>query len=264
MKLFKNVSIGILFFLFCCFCQLAHCQISNTPVGKIDSLSFNSPILLNCKINLPNNFNFDKPTDLVISLHGGGGTYENFHKIWRHFENPQFIMATPEAPYKWLMADNIAYDWSAWPSGNLNFMIKALELTSTYIENLIISLKGKYNISNVYLMGFSQGSIITQIAGIKKHDLLDGIIILSGPEINHPGKPEIIWPSDSEIINANNLDIFIAHGKSDEIIDIKIANKSKEYYEKQGYNTLLFEFEGGHEINPEAMKKIEKWINKKD
>ena len=33
---------------------------------------------------------------------------------------------------------------------------------------------------------------------------------------------------------------FIAHGKSDKTV----------------------EFEGGHEINPDAMKKIEKWISK--
>jgi len=264
MKLFKNATIGTLFLLFGCICQLTHCQISKTSVGKVDSLSFQGPILLNCKINLPINHEIEKRVDLIISLHGGGGSYKKFSDIWSHFENPEFIMATPEAPYKWLMGDKIGYDWSAWPSGNLNFMIKALELTSAYIENLIISLKDKYAINRVYLLGFSQGSIITQIVGIKKHQLLDGIIILSGPEVNHPDKPEIVWPSSLEISNASNLKVYIAHGKSDALIDIQIARKSKEFYIKQGYDTILFEFEGGHEINSEVMKEIEKWINKND
>ena len=230
---------------------------------KTDSISFTSPILLDCKLNIPNNFESQKPIDLIISLHGGGGSYDKFQNIWRHFENPKFILATPEAPYKWLMGEKIGYDWSAWPSGNLQFMIKALELAPVYIENLIISLKEKYAINKIYLMGFSQGSIITQIAGIKNHDLLEGIIILSGPEINHPNKPEIVWPTNSEIINAKGLSVCIIHGKTDALIDVQIARKSKEFYKNHGYDTVLFEFEGGHEIHPDAMKEIEKWINNK-
>ena len=109
-------------------------------------------------------------------------------------------------------------------------------------------------------MVFSQGSIITQVAGINNHDLLNGIIILSGPEINHPEKPEIVWPSEETVQSANHLRVFIAHGKSDEMVDNEFANKSRVQYEKVGYNVSFFEFEGGHEINDEAMKEIEKWI----
>lgn len=110
-------------------------------------------------------------------------------------------------------------------------------------------------------MGFSQGSIITQIAGINNYNLLDGIIILSGPEIGPPGKTEIVWPSDEAVKSANKLRVFIAHGKSDKIIDIALAKKSKEQYKKIGYDVSLYEFEGGHEISEKAMRAIEKWIN---
>jgi predicted esterase len=106
--------------------------------------------------------------------------------IWKFFENPQFIMATPQAPYKWLMEDKIGYDWSAWPTGDLKIMAKALKLTSKYLENLIQALKDNYKISKVYLLGFSQGSIITQIAGINNYNLLSGMIILSGPPLYIP------------------------------------------------------------------------------
>ncbi|NOY36451.1 MAG: hypothetical protein GXO83_02650 [Chlorobi bacterium] len=198
---------------------------------------------------------------MVISLHGGGGSYKTFKDIRRYFENPQFIMATPQAPYKWLMGDKLGYDWAAWPTGDLIIMQRALKLTSTYIENLIRSLTAKYNINKVYLMGFSQGSIIAQITGINNHDLLEGIIILSGPEVDHPGKPEIVWPSEKAVRSANNLRVFIAHGESDEIIDIALARKSRKQYEDAGYDVSFFEFEGGHEINKGALKKIEKWIH---
>jgi predicted esterase len=110
-------------------------------------------------------------------------------------------------------------------------------------------------------MGFSQGSIITEISGINNHSLLEGIIILSGPELNHPDKPEIIWPSEKDVTAANNLRVFIGHGRNDEIIDISLAKKSSKQYEKHGYKVSLFEFEGGHQINKDEMKELEKWIN---
>ena len=260
MEALKNILIGTLILLFCINSDLIQGQESESATLKSDSLCFESPTLFKCNLQFPDDYKMGKPFPLVICLHGGGGSYENFKNIWKQFENPQFIMATPQAPYKWLMGDKIGYDWSAWPTGDLVFMQKALKLTSNYIENLIQSIKEKYNISGVYLLGFSQGSIITQIAGINKHDLLNGIIILSGPEINHPGKPEIVWPSEANVRSANNLRVFIAHGKSDERIDIEMANKSSEQYKKVGYDVTLFVFEGGHEINTEAMMKVEKWV----
>ncbi|MCK5279155.1 MAG: alpha/beta hydrolase [Cyclobacteriaceae bacterium] len=258
MKAKNRILTGTLILLFCVNLNTVNGQESGTL--KSDSLYFESPALFSCNIQFPNDYDSEKALPLLISLHGGGSSYNSFKNLWNRFESPQFIMATPQAPYKWLMEDKIGYDWAAWPTGDLVLMQKALKLTSNYIDNLIQSLTDKYNISEVYLMGFSQGSIITQVAGINNHDLLDGIIILSGPEINHPGKSEIVWPSEETVQFANHLRVFIAHGKSDEIVDIEFANKSKVQYEKIGYNVSFFEFEGGHEINVEAMKEIEKWI----
>lgn len=255
MKATNRILIGTLILLFGVNCNTVYGQES-------DSLYFESPVIFSCNIQFPNDYDFEKALPLVISLHGGGSSYNSFKNIWNRFESPQFIMATPQAPYKWLMGDKIGYDWAAWPTGNLIIMQKAIKLTSNYIENLIQSLTDKYNFSAVYLMGFSQGSIITQIAGINNHDLFDGIIILSGPELNHPEKPEIVWPSEETVLSANHLRVFIAHGKSDEIVDIEFANKSRVQYEKVGYDVSFFEFEGGHEINTETMKEIEKWIKK--
>lgn len=261
LKYLQKIVIGFLT-LFCCTTYLVQAQNEPLSTVKSDSLYFESPALFECNMQFPENYNSEKSFPLLISLHGGGGSYKTFKNIWSHFENPQFIMATPQAPYKWLMEDKIGYDWSVWPSENLNVMQTALILTSKYIENLIQALTTNYNINDVYLMGFSQGSIITQIAGINNHNLLEGIIILSGPEIDHPGKPEIVWPSEKAVQSANHLRVLIVHGDSDQIVDLSLAIKSRDQYKKIGYDVSLFEFDGGHEINKIEMKAVEKWINK--
>jgi len=262
MKSLQKILVGSLI-LYCSTTYLVQAQNNTLTTVKSDSLYFESPALFKCNLQFPENYSAEKPIPLLISLHGGGGSYETFKNIWRHFENPQFILATPQAPYSWLMGDKIGYDWSAWPTENLTVMQQALNLTSTYyVENLIRSLTAEYNISSVYLMGMSQGSIIAQIAGINNHDLLAGIIILSGPEIDHPDKPKIVWPSEKAVQSANHLKVFIAHGHADDKIDFALAIKSRNQYKKVGYDVSFFEFEGGHEINEAEMKAVGKWINK--
>jgi predicted esterase len=184
MKIIKYILIGILTLYFCIASILVYGQESELTKFYSDSLYFESPALFECKIQLPENYNKDKSYPLVISLHGGGGSYLTFLNIWKNFNTPKFIMATPQAPYKWLMGDKIGYDWSG-------------------------------------------------------------------------------WPEEENVRSANKLRVFIAHGKSDEIIDIDIAYKSKDIYKKYGYNTTLYEFEGGHNIDEGAMMKIEEWIIKK-
>lgn len=214
-----------------------------------------------CYIQLPADFKTENEYTLLIALHGGGGSFESFRNIWERFTDPQFIMATPEAPYKWHIGGEIGYDWSAWPSQDTSFMIDAINLTSSYIETIIKNLKERYAVNNVYLMGFSQGSIIAQTAGIDNHSLLEGIIICSGPEIYHPGKPEIAWPSEESIRAANHLKIFIAHGSGDNVVDPSLAKKSRDQYISWGYDVNLLEFEGKHEISGTALQEIQKWMN---
>jgi phospholipase/carboxylesterase len=267
-ELNKKFFIGAFIFVFCSNTNLLLGQNTGFSSPKSNLLYFEGPAIFECNIQFPDNYNKAKALPLVIALHGGGGSGETFKNIWKHFKNPQFILATPQAPYKWLMGDKIGYDWSAWPTGDIAAMAKALDLTPEYIKSLIHLLTEKYRVSEVYLLGFSQGSIVVQIAGIKNQDLISGMIILSGPPLYEPGwSPwsnsfEIDWPEEEIVRSANNLEVFLAHGKSDTIIAIEGAYRSRDLYKKFTYDVALFEFEGGHEINIEAIKELQKWLEK--
>lgn len=244
------------------FCLLPHsvCGQDGIPIRDTLPLRIINQAIFECDIQLPADYSRDKGYPLLVALHGGGGSFKNFRGIWDHFVDPQFIMATPQAPYKWLLHGEIGYDWSAWPSRDTAYMKEAISLSSSYIGTTIKTLKESYSVNQVFLLGFSQGAIIAQTAGIDNHALINGIIILSGPEIYHPGKAEIVWPSLNEIRDANHLRIFIAHGKADEAVDFELAEKSINQYACWGYDVSMFDFEGGHEISGSAMVEIQKWM----
>lgn len=231
-----------------------------------ERIYFKSIAVNECIINTPSDYQADKSYPMVINLHGGGSSYEDHSKIYKYLDTPGFIMATPQAPYKWLIDDEIGYDWSAWPSGDLEKMSKALELSSEYILNLVKSLKSNYRISDLYLMGFSQGSIVAQFAGVNNYRLFDGLIILSGAPFKEPFCPpfsdcfEPEWPNDRAIIRAKRLKIFIAHGLKDSLIDIQLAHKSERLFKSFGYDVTFIEFDGAHKITRSEMNKINDWL----
>lgn len=235
-------------------------QVKEISENDSHSIRIINQAIFKCEIQFPDTYSEENGLPLLIAIHGGGGSYETFKNIWEHFDNPQFILATPEAPYKWLLNEKIGYDWAAWPSEDTLYMKEAIMLSSDYIETIIKDLISRYKVKNIYLLGFSQGSIIAQTAGMNNHDLIEGIIILSGPEFHHPDKPEIIWPSEQSITNANHLSVFIAHGRGDTMVDFELAKKSEEQYTRFGYDVSLFEFNGGHEISKASLLELQKWI----
>jgi phospholipase/carboxylesterase len=227
---------------------------------------FDSSALFECKVKLPIIYDPERAYPLVIGLHGGGNSLDEFIDIWKYFENPEFIFAVPQAPYKWLMEEKIGYDWSAWPTGDIAVMARALDLTSKYIADLVESLRERYNTQDVYLLGFSQGSIITVTAGINNHHLFKGLIILSGPPLYEPTWSPFVdwfdleWPTEESARSAKDLRVFIAHGNSDQLVDINLAYKSRDIFEKFGYNVTFFEHKDGHVISPDAIKQIKIWL----
>ncbi|MEE9190681.1 MAG: hypothetical protein V3U16_07920, partial [Candidatus Neomarinimicrobiota bacterium] len=229
-------------------------------------LYFNSSALFECKVKLPAIYDSERAYPLVLGLHGGGNSLDEFIDIWKYFENPEFLFAVPQAPYKWLMEEKIGYDWSAWPTGDIAVMARALDLTSKYITDLVESLKERYNIQDVYLLGFSQGSIITVTAGINNHHLFKGLIILSGPPLYEPTWSPFVdwfdleWPPEGSARSAKDLRVFIAHGNSDQLVDINLAYKTRDIFQKFGYNVTFFEHKDGHVISPDALKQIKIWL----
>jgi len=113
MKAQKRIFIGTVILLFCFVFNFAKGQESESISSAVDSLYFESPALFTCNLQFPIDYNLHNPIPVVIGLHGGGGSFETFRNIWNHFESPSFILATPQAQYKWLMGDEIGYDWSA-------------------------------------------------------------------------------------------------------------------------------------------------------
>ncbi len=52
-----------------------------------------------------------------------------------------------------------------------------------------------------------------------------------------------------------NWRVFIAPGTNDDMLNVKHARESKRLLEQNGYDVTYVEFNGGHELNQQAMQK---------
>lgn len=229
---------------------------------------FEASSLFKSHVILPTNYDSTKTYPLVIGLHGGGGSADDFKSLWQNLEHQDFIYVAPQAPYAWLMGSSLGYDWSLWPTGDLKLIGQAAELSKNYIVDLVRGLKKQYAFDETYLLGFSQGAILTYITGIEHHDLFEGLIIFSGPGLRKPidspwtGEMDGPWPTEEMIGAGNHLRVFMVHGSEDQNVAYDLAVFSRDMLTQNGYDVTFRDFVGGHSVNKKFLQIVADWITK--
>ncbi len=219
-----------------------------------DILYFDAPAFFECRIHLPDNYNPAKSYPLIVGLHGYGSNPDRFITLWERFAKRDFIYATPRGPYPFHLGAWTGYRWSKGIPGHQLLTDRATAMTENYVANVVNGLTGKYNVDAVYLMGFSQGCAFTYMAGIKNHELFNGLICFGG-------WLDIDWLDEDTIKAANDLRVFIAHGTEDRMVEYEAGIKSRDYLESAGYDVTFHEFDGAHSVPEEALQAAEAWIN---
>jgi phospholipase/carboxylesterase len=209
--------------------------------------------LYKVRVCLPENYNSNKRYPLLIGLHGHTGSAEGFMRHWDTFDQPEFIFAVPEAPYH-VPGSRNSYSWRV--SGTAGaYTTTSTTTTEKYIAEVARVLNKRYNATEVYLFGYSQGCTFTYNVGIKFPYLFTGLICFGG-------WLETRWLTEQAIGAANRLRVFIAHGTNDETRPFREGLAAKELLESHGYDVTFVSFEGGHIIPENILKQAQAWMSK--
>jgi len=219
-----------------------------------------APSMLPYRIRFPENYDASRSYPLLIGMHGMGGNSDGFVAQYDKLENPQIIYVTPEAPY--LLSMNVGPQWHmrAWSLTNVGKQAKlsADKLVSDYILQAIDKISLEYKISNVYLMGFSEGAVYAYTVGIQNPDKIEGVIGFSGYLMSVEGDKSILTQQDIE--EGQDVRLFIAHGIDDAAIDVETARALKAMFEEQGYDLTYREFNGRHNIKANIFNDAVSWM----
>jgi len=216
--------------------------------------------LIQCRIHLPEDFDPAKAYPLVIALHGSAGNAENMATLWRDLRYHDFILVAPEGAYP--RGFNPANAWGSYSweitTRDLNLWRRGDPLTIDYIVETANYISKKFQITDVYLFGFSQGVAYAYTAAIQHPELFRGVVCFAGI-LPDPQLPYSLLSAD-QIAASNQLRVFIAHGLRDRAIDISRSHKARDLLEEYGYDVTFKSFNAGHSIGTAALHKAEKWI----
>lgn len=198
--------------------------------------------------------NSEKPP-LLLMLHGYGSNELDLYSMASTL-NRKFMIVSARAP--------LALPWGGFAWYEINFnetgaKMSNLEQARSSLEklrNFIKEVQQVYHCDpeQIWLMGFSQGCILSYALALNDPSSFRGILALSG-YILKDMVPEKYDPSQ-----LNKLDFFVTHGTQDTVLPVEWARESAKVLEQLRISHQYREYPMGHGINPECFEDIRKWL----
>jgi phospholipase/carboxylesterase len=107
--------------------------------------------------------------------------------------------------------------------------------------------------SQIYLLGFSQGAIVSMTLGLTLGNKIKGIIALSGYI------PQFV-KEDYTIKTGEKLSVFISHGEYDQVLPYQWGKENAEYFTKLGIPVTFKTYQEGHTVSAQNHKEFLTWI----
>ena len=198
----------------------------------------------------------DKPP-LLILLHGVGSHEYDLFSLAQYLDK-RFLVLSARAPntlgpnsYAWfpveIQPDKFIIDPEKAESSRkaiIQFVAEALDFYAADADQ-------------VYLMGFSQGAIMSASVMLTSPRILAGVVAMSGrilPEI----KPIMVPENDLQ-----DFPVLVIHGIRDPVIPIQNGRASNELLSGLPVDLLYKEYDMGHEISSESLSDILEWLGKR-
>lgn len=106
----------------------------------------------------------------------------------------------------------------------------------------------------VWLMGFSQGAILSYGLALSYPKQFQRVLALSGYVLKE------IVPEQYRAHDLQHLDFFVSHGSQDDVIPVEAARMTVNFLEKLQVKHRYQEYPAGHGINPDNLRDLMNWI----
>ena len=196
----------------------------------------------------------NKSSPLVLMIHGYGSNEDDLFSFARLLPENYKIVSL-RAPYSLPYGGFSWYDINLDDSSNIKINISQAKDSILKIKDFVENeLKSKYSfdINNICLIGFSQGTILSYALSLNYPNLFKRIIALSG-KINM----DLI---DEVVKDYSDLKYFCSHGIQDQVIPVNFSRKSISWLKSQNINHTYKEYEMAHNVSQENFYDFLDWM----
>ena len=214
----------------------------------------NKELSINYLIKESTTLNSKSP--LLLLLHGYGSNEADLHSFANYLPEHYTVVsiraphALPSGGFAWY---NINFDNDMNKFNDHNQAKNSIKLIMKFLDELI----DKYSIksSDISLLGFSQGTILSYALGLNFPERFKKIIGFSGYI------DEAMVFTNTNNLDYSNLNLYISHGIQDAVIPVNWARKSIEILKKEKINHNYKEFDSGHTISPDNFYDFKSWLD---
>ncbi len=195
------------------------------------------------------------PAPLLIMLHGYGSNEHDLFELGNYLDPRLHIVSA-----RGILNLGFGFAWYhlGGTPGNLvpdpTSRAEARSVLAKFVADLPARLGT--DPQRTYLLGFSQGAIMSFALAAMQPELFAGIIPLSG--YLDPGLVEEPLPS-----GLAQLPILQMHGTVDEVIPISAARRTQEMLRPVAQRHTYQEYPIGHTISMDGLQRIQEWLTER-
>ncbi len=201
----------------------------------------------------------DGPFPTIIALHGWGASAHDLMGLAPVLDGGRSLVLCPQGPLKFQAGPGqLGYGWFPL-SGGATAEPAEVEKGIATLQRFIDEALAAYPVARrkLAILGFSQGGVMAYALALRNPAAYAGLIALSSWL---PGGMAAAVPANPDL---ESLQTLVIHGTRDSMISVDLARESRDALAKLGVPTSYREYEMGHEIKPEALREIIRWLDQK-
>ncbi|MGH2436168.1 MAG: alpha/beta hydrolase, partial [bacterium] len=191
---------------------------------------------------------------LLLLLHGVGSHEADLFMLAPHLDE-RFLIVSARAPH------TLAPGMYAWFEVQLDPVTPVInpeqaEASRQILVQFIDEVVGAYNADpgGVFLMGFSQGAIMSLSLLLTQPEKVSGVVAMSGRVL-----PEVL-PKMAPPEAMTGIPVLVVHGVADPILPVHHGRGIRDLLAKMPVDLTYKEYSMAHQVTQESLSDVAAWL----
>lgn len=194
----------------------------------------------------------DRADYAMIGLHGRNANKYAFFPFVRQMGFLHTRWVLPSATY----FDPAAPDVRWWYDNETRDPVEVQQSRDLISDLISRQLDSGIAPENVFLVGFSQGAVMSVDTALRYPVRLGGIVSLSGYVV-HPER----LAAEQHPAN-KRIPIFLAHGTRDQILGVEVGRENHRVLTAMGYDVEYREYDTAHRVSSDETRDIRAFLHR--
>ena len=191
---------------------------------------------------------------LLLLLHGYGSNERDLIGLAPYLD-PRFQIVSARAPHA-MAPDGYAWFEIGWSATDITINFQQAEQSRALLLSFIAEALAAYggDPERVYLLGFSQGAIMSASVTLTEPELIAGAVLMSGRV------PEEIRPLIAPAERLAGKPCLVVHGTADTVLPIRNGRASQALLATLPVALTYHEYPMAHEVSAQSLADVAAWL----